>query len=263
MGDTGFLATLAARVVAALPDHGLYLFLVFSFLAGLARGFSGFGAALILVPVGGAIVGPKIISPALLVIDMLATLGMLPPAWRMANRREVFSMASGALIGVPLGTATLALTDPLALRWAITVAAAALLVLLASGWRYHGRPSFPLTAAVGGVAGIFSGAAQLGGPPVVAYWLSGLSQATVVRANLVLYFAISSLLSAITYTIGGLFVEEVFYLTLIILPLYAGGLFIGARLFGLAKPSTFRAICLVLIGLSALLGMPAFDALLR
>ncbi len=54
-----------------------------------------------------------------------------------------------------------------------------------------------------------------------------------------------------------------FALTLVILPLYAGGLYIGSRLFGLAKPSTFRVICYILIGASALLGMPALDALLR
>ncbi len=263
MGDTGFLAPLVLRIAASLPDQGLYLLAACTFIAGMARGFSGFGAALILIPIGGSIVGPKIISPVLLVIDTLAAAGMLPAAFRGANRREVFTMASGALIGVPLGTAALALADPLILRWAITVVSACLLALLVSGWRYHGQPSAPLTAGVGGVAGIFSGAAQLGGPPVVAYWLSGASEAFVVRSNLMLYFAISSLLTAISYTIGGLFVERVFALTLVILPLYGSGLYIGSRLFKLAKPSTFRFICYVLIGASAVLGMPALDTLLR
>ncbi len=263
MGVTGFFATLIARVAASLPEHGLYPLLICTFIAGMARGFSGFGAALILIPVGGSIVGPKIISPVLLVIDTIAAAGMLPAAWRAANRREVFTMASGALIGVPLGTAALALADPLILRWAITIVASLLLMLLVSGWRYHGQPRAPLTTGVGAIAGIFSGAAQLGGPPVVAYWLSGANDAAVIRSNLMLYFVISSALTAVAYLIGGLFVEAVFALTLVILPLYAGGLYIGSRLFGLAKASTFRIICYVLIGASAVLGMPALDTLLR
>ena len=263
MDDTGFFATLFARVATSLPEHGLYPLLICTFIAGLARGFSGFGAALILIPVGGSILGPKIISPVLLVIDTIAAAGMLPAAWRGANRHEVFIMASGALIGVPLGTAALALADPLVLRWAITIVATLLLALLVSGWRYHGQPRVPLTAGVGGIAGIFSGAAQLGGPPVVAYWLSGANDAPVIRSNLMLYFAISSGLTAVTYLIGGLFVEQVFAMTLVILPLYAGGLYFGSRLFGLAKASTFRIICYVLIGASAILGMPALDTLLR
>lgn len=263
MADTGFFAALFTRVATALPEHGLYVLLACTFIAGLARGFSGFGAALILIPIGGSILGPKIISPVLLVIDTIAAAGMLPAAWRAANRREVFTMASGALIGVPLGTAALALADPLILRWAITVVSVVLLALLISGWRYHGQPRAPLTAGVGGIAGIFSGAAQLGGPPVVAYWLSGASDVLVVRSNIMLYFAISSALTAISYLAGGLFVEQVFALTLVILPLYAGGLYVGSRLFGFARPSTFRIICYLLIGASAILGMPALDGLLR
>jgi uncharacterized membrane protein YfcA len=85
----------------------------------------------------------------------------------------------------------------------------------------------------------------------------------VIRSNLMLYFVMSSALTAVTYLISGLFVEQVFALTLVVLPLYAGGLYAGSRLFGLAKPSTFRIICYVLIGASAILGMPALDGLLR
>jgi uncharacterized membrane protein YfcA len=258
-----FLADLNVSFAAALPDHGLYALIAIAFIAGLARGFSGFGAALIFIPLGGAIIGPKLISPVLLVIDGLATLGMIPPAWRNANRREVFTMAIGAALGVPAGTAVLAMADPLILRWAITIIAACLLVLLVSGWRFHGETRTLLTAAVGLVAGLFSGAAQLGGPPVVAYWLGGKTQFARVRANVILYFSVSTCFSVISYYAGGLFVQAVFALTVIILPSYAVGLFAGSRLFGLAKESTFRIICYVLIGASALIGMPALDGILR
>jgi uncharacterized membrane protein YfcA len=257
------LAAVRAWFDAALPDHGVYALMFFAFVAGLARGFSGFGAALIFIPLGGAIIGPKLISPVLLVIDAIATLGMVPPAWRDANRREVFTMAAGAAIGVPLGTAVLALTDPLLLRWTITVAAIGLLALLISGWRYHGAPSAPLSSGVGIVAGLFSGAAQLGGPPVVAYWLGGNNNFGRVRANIVLYFSISTVFSVISYYIGGLFVQTVFALTVVILPSYTVGLYGGTRLFGLAKESTFRVTCYALIAGSAIIGMPLLDGIFR
>jgi uncharacterized membrane protein YfcA len=248
---------------AAMPDHGLYSLIGIALVAGLARGFSGFGAALIFIPLGGAIIGPKLISPVLLVIDGLATLGMIPPAWKRANRREVFTMAAGALLGVPAGTAVLTLMDPLLLRWSITVVALLLLGLLMSGWRYHGQPHSFLSAAVGLIAGVFSGAAQLGGPPVVAYWLGGKTDFTKVRSNIIVYFAISTCFSVASYYAGGLFVDTVFALTMVILPSYAIGLFFGSKLFGFARESTFRIICYTLIGASALLGMPALDGLLR
>lgn len=258
-----WMSGLNTSFAAALPDHGLYALIAIAFVAGLARGFSGFGAALIFIPLGGAIIGPKLISPVLLVIDGLATLSMIPPAWKSANRRDVFTMAIGAALGVPAGTAVLALMDPLILRWAITIIAACLLALLVSGWRFHGEPRTYFTTAVGLVAGLFSGAAQLGGPPVVAYWLGGKTDFARVRANVILYFSISTCFSVVSYYAGGLFVQAVFALTVIILPSYAVGLFAGSRLFGLAKESTFRIICYVLIGTSAAIGMPALDGILR
>jgi uncharacterized protein len=263
MSPDTLLANTSAWFVAALPDHGILMLVAIAFIAGLARGFSGFGAALIFIPLGGAIIGPRLISPVLLVIDGLATLGMIPPAWRSANRREVVTMAAGALLGVPVGTAALALMDPLVLRWAITAIAVCLLALLVSGWRYHGEPLMSLTSLTGLVAGLFSGAAQLGGPPVVAYWLGGKANFARVRSNIILYFAISTCFSVVSYYFGGLFVEAVFAVTIVILPSYAIGLYAGSKLFGFAKESTFRTICYFLIAASAILGMPALDGILR
>ncbi len=157
----------------------------------------------------------------------------------------------------------LALLDPTLLRWNITIIAIALLALLVSGWRYHGALSAPLSSGVGLIAGMFSGAAQLGGPPVVAYWLGGKSDFTRVRANVVLYFSISSVFSAISYYIGGLFVPAVFALTAVILPSYAVGLYGGSKLFGLAEERTFRIACYVLIAAAAIIGMPLLDSVLR
>lgn len=58
-------------------------------LAGLVRGFSGFGAAMIFVPVAGAIYEPKIAVVLLFIFDGLATAPMLVPAFRRCIWREV------------------------------------------------------------------------------------------------------------------------------------------------------------------------------
>jgi len=174
------------------PDYAgtFALLLAITFAASLARGFSGFGAALIFIPLVSALVGPKTAVPLLLVTDGLMTAGMIPGAVRRADRRDVFTMAIGAVVGVPAGTWLLTSLDPVVLRWCIVALAAAMLALLLSGWRYRGRPKPPLTVLVGLVSGFFSGAAQVGGPPVVAYWLGSTTAAAPVRANIVLFFAL-------------------------------------------------------------------------
>jgi uncharacterized membrane protein YfcA len=251
----------------SLPiDHSvgtLVMLAVSAFAAAMARGFSGFGGALIFVPLASAMVGPRAAAPLLLIIDGVAAAGLIPSAWRYSDKREVSTMALGAIIGVPLGAIVLANTDPLVIRWTIVFVVIVLLLLLVSGWRYRRRPTVPLTIGVGALAGLFSGAAQIGGPPVVAYWLSGALPAEVVRANIVLYFAISTVISLISYLAGGLFTTSVFGFAAIAGPSYGLGLYVGARLFRLARESTFRWTCYGLIAAAAFLSLPTLDDLLR
>ena len=255
-----FAAFLEAWIPGHSPAELAFVFLA-ALIAGLARGFSGFGGALIFVPLAGAAVGPKIAPALLLVIDGIMTLGMLPEGWRRANRREVFTMLIGAVVGVPAGTILLTLLPSVTLRWIISGVVLCLLIFLISGWRYHGRPKTSLTIGVGALAGLFGGAAQLSGPPVVAYWLGGAIQALTVRANLVLYFALSSCISATSYLLGGILTFEVLLISLVAGPGYGIGLYVGSKLFGVASDTTFRRLCFMLIAMAAIVGLPAFDGL--
>lgn len=230
---------------------------------GLARGFAGFGSAMIFVPLASAVIGPRAAVPILFLMDAVMALPLIPPALRLGDRREVLTMALGALAGVPLGIAVLTGLDPVMFRWAIVVAVFGLLALLISGWRYRGRPKPALTIGVGVVAGLFSGAAQVGGPPVVAYWLGGVIPARIVRANIILYFAVATVLSAIGYVWSGLISGAVVLPAAAIAPAYGAGLFLGSRMFGRADEAVFRRLCFSMIAVAALLSMPLLDGVLR
>lgn len=231
--------------------------------ASLARGFSGFGAALIFIPLASALLGPQVAVPLLLVTDGIMTAGMIPKAIKTADRSDVLTMALGAVIGIPVGIWLLTTLDPQVLRWAIVLVATLMLGLLVSGWRYQGRPKAPLTILVGAVSGLFSGAAQIGGPPVVAYWLGGTIPALIVRANIIFYFATTTLISAIGYVWGGLFTLQILALAVTIAPVYGLGAWAGSKMFGLASEQTFRRICLAMIAVATLISMPVLDGWLR
>jgi uncharacterized membrane protein YfcA len=234
-----------------------------AFVAGLARGFSGFGSALIFMPLASSVVGAQIASPLLLLIDFSTTLTLIPNAARQADKRDVSIISIGALIGIPLGTMVLAWADPLAVRWGIALLIITLLVLLMSGRRFSGQPTTPLTISVGVVGGFFGGLAQAGGPPVVLYWLREGAVAAVTRANIILYFAIGDVLIVISYFIGGLWNATIISLGIVTGPLFGLGLWIGSKLFGKASDELFRRICYTLIAVSAVIGLPLFDGLFR
>ncbi len=242
-----------------LPDvetSTLGLLMLAAFVAGMARGFSGFGAALIFVPLAGALVGPKLGAPILVIIDGIFASYLIPSAWKLGDRRDIALMLSGALVGVPVGTVILALFAPVTLRWLIAGMASVMLLLLVSGWRYRGKPHALATVFIGAISGLFSGIAQIGGPPVVSYWLGTETAHAKLRANIILYFAASTVLSLIAYIWGGLMSMHVLKLALFTGPVYGLGTMVGTRMFGLASPIIFRTSSLVLIALAVLLSLP-------
>src|SRR6266702_8792817 len=75
-----------------------------AFVSGTARGFSGFGSALIFMPLASSIAGPRLVAALLLIIDFIAATPLIPNAWKQADRKATAIMVFGALIGVPVGT---------------------------------------------------------------------------------------------------------------------------------------------------------------
>src|ERR1700745_1329368 len=91
-----------------------------AFVSGTARGFSGFGSALIFMPLASSIAAPRLVAALLLIIDFVAAAPLIPNGWRNANRKAVAVMAFGALFGTPIGTYALTRLDPITARWIIS-----------------------------------------------------------------------------------------------------------------------------------------------
>ena len=255
--------SLSALIPADLSTSVAIAIVAIAFVSATARGFSGFGSALIFMPLASSIAAPKLVAALLLIIDLVAAAPLLPNAWKQADRKATVVMAAGALVGVPVGTHFLTRLDPVTTRWIISCFVAALLVLLLSGWRYRGKEYAALSVGVGGLAGFCSGLAQTGGPPIVGYWLGRPIPSVIARANILLFFGFSDFFSAVAYAVGGLINADAIKFSLVVGPVYAIGVWFGASLFGKASESVFRAICYVLIAAAVIIGLPALDGVLR
>jgi uncharacterized membrane protein YfcA len=231
--------------------------------SGTARGFSGFGSALIFMPLASSLAAPRLVAAVLLIIDFVAAGPMLPNAWRQADRSATAIMVAGALIGVPLGTYFLSRLDPVTTRWIISGFVFALLLLLISGWRYHGKERPAISMGIGGLSGFCSGLAQTGGPPIVGYWLGRPVASAIARANILLFFGASDFFSAASYALAGLITADAVRFSLLLGPIYGIGVWFGASLFGRASEKLFRSICYALIAAAVVIGLPALDRLLR
>jgi uncharacterized membrane protein YfcA len=234
-----------------------------AFVSGTARGFSGFGSALIFMPLASSMADPRLVAALLLVIDFVAAAPLLPNAWEKADRKATAIMVFGALIGVPIGTYFLSRLDPVTTRWIISSFVFALLLLLLSGWRYRGKEHAAISIGIGGLSGFCSGLAQTGGPPIVAYWLGRPIASVMARANIVLFFGASDLFSAVSYATAGLITMDSILFSFVVGPVYGIGVWFGASLFGKASETVFRTICYALIAAAVIFGLPALDSILR
>jgi len=234
-----------------------------AFISGTARGFSGFGSALIFMPLASSMAAPRLVAALLLIIDFVAVAPLIPNAWKHADRKATAVMVFGALIGVPIGTYFLSRLDPVTTRWIISAFVFALLLLLVSGWRYRGGDHAALSIGIGGLSGFCSGLAQTGGPPIVGYWLGRPISSVIARANILLFFGASDFFSAVSYATTGLITADSIKFSLMVGPVYAIGVAFGALLFGKAGERVFRSICYVLIAAAVVIGLPMLDGVLR
>jgi len=230
-------------------------------LAGLVRGFSGFGSALIYMPLISAIYGPRLAAPTLLLIDSICALPFALRAMPNCNKREVVPVSIAGAIALPLGALALLLVDAQILRWVIAVLVLIALATLAGGWRYQGRPTLAASLGVGTLAGLGAGAVQIGVPPLLVFWLGGKNNAFTVRANIMVYFISQEAISYVVYYVGGLFtVQSLTLAPLLGLPFLAA-LALGAFWFHGASEALYRRIAYLVIALAVLVSLPIFDGL--
>ena len=230
-------------------------------LAGLVRGFSGFGAAMIFLPLAGIVIRPEVAVPLLFVADNLATLHITLPSLRRCCWAEILPLAAGATVTIPFGVALLVSIDPEAMRWGISLLILLAVAVLASGWRLQRTLPLAGTAAVGGLTGLAGGAASLYGPPLILFWLGGRSGAVQVRDNVYAIFGLLSVVAGIAQWLNGLLTLPVLHEALTLLPVYVLGTLAGSRLFRGASDGLFRQLALGLCALAALAALPLWERL--
>lgn len=256
-------AAIISPSIAALLEPRLPAAVVIALLAGIVRGFSGFGAALVYVPLMSAVYDPKIAAATIFLIDVVSATPFAVRAFPRCHWRDVLPLALAASVTVPLGAAALNVLAPATMRWFIAAIVLGALAVLASGWRYHGRPRLPITLGVGALAGLFGGASQMSGPPVIAYWLGSAIEAATVRANLMVFFALTSIMSGAAYLLQGLFTPTTLVIALVVAPAYGIAMIAGARLFHGASERLYRRVAYLIIAAAAVISLPIFDDLLR
>lgn len=222
-------------------------------LAALVRGFAGFGFSLISVTAISLMLPVAQIVPTIFLMEILASLNLLPGIWREIDWRSLRWVLLGYVLGLPFGTYFLVSVpaDPARVGLGIVVIAAALMML--RGFRLARRPGPAASTGIGVGSGLLNGAFGVGGPPVVLFYFSAPGSAAIGRASIIGYFLCTDLLGAGYFATQGLVTRQTFVQLLFWLPALLVGVWIGARSFRRTSEEVFRIwvlrILLVLAGL--------------
>lgn len=241
---------------AAFATPGLIWLCLTIAVAGIVRGFTGFGTALIFVPVAGIFLPPASVLAVIALTGIGSTLALLPRAWRQADRADVALLAFAALCTVPLGLTLMVRLEAESVRWLVALFASLTLLALITGWRYRGRITRPSMAAIGGAAGVIGGLTGLTGPVVVLFYLTGQSMVQTVRANTILFLAILDVVLVVNLLWRGAIDARLVAIAAILSVPYLTTTLIGQALFSPAQERLYRGVAYAVIALAVITGLP-------
>lgn len=241
-------------------DARLVMVIVAVTIAGLLRGFIGFGAALISVPIFSLVLGPHAAIPVNAVMGLPAVFQLLPEAVRRAERPVVVPICLATFAATPIGTWALVAADPALMTVAISALVLLMVAVLASGWRLRGAIGMGKLITAGVAGGLVQGVAGVGGPPVVAVALSRPGEASQQRANVLALMTAISLSSILPLAYHGLFTRQTVIIGLLLIPIYSAATALGARYFALGGQKHYRRAALATL---AVIGIATLIASLR
>jgi len=223
--------------------------------AAFVRGYSGFGFSLLAITALSLRLAPAEIVPSIFLMEIAASLHLLPSIWRDIHWRTIGVLLVGYTVAVPFGVWLLASMPQAPMKVALGLAVLLSTLLLMRGFALKRMPGTAATVATGGASGLLNGAFGIGGPPVVLFYLSTPGAAAIGRASIIFFFLFTDLLGVAYFATQGLVTGQSFVQFVFWMPTLLIGVWIGAHGFRRVAQATFRRwVLVILIGL-AVLGM--------
>jgi uncharacterized membrane protein YfcA len=223
------------------------------FLAAIVRGYSGFGFSLLAITALSLALTPAQIVPSIFMLEIAASLHLLPGIWKDIHWSSIGLLIIGCLIATPLGVWLLANMPAAPMQIALAVFVLIATVLLWQGFALKTMPGRVASTATGAASGFFNGAFGIGGPPVILFYFASPAGNEAGRASVIVYFLATDAIGLVFLANQGLVTLDAAFRAIIFLPALLAGVWLGARSFKTTDPAVFRKWVLALLALLALL----------
>ncbi len=236
----------------AVPAEQAALVAVSVGLAALIRAFTGFGFAMLVVPVFSFFLTPGDAVVLSAVLAFLLGLISYRSWWALFPVSPAKPMVAGSVMGTAIGVWFLASLSVAEFQLWIGVSVVIASIALSRFVPAERAASNPMTLATGVASGLMNGAFAIPGPPVILYVVATLSDPVKSRAFLMMFFWCSSLVSLVMFGAAGLITSRPFQLLWIALPAMWLGNQAGNWAFGRFAGAAYRPF---VVGLCILIGL--------
>jgi len=217
------------------------------FMAFFIQAFTGFGSALVAMPLLIALVGVETAAPLFALIAQIAGIGFLIKYRDSWNWRAVWRVALASLLAIPAGVwgarqldqdLVLSLLGLFTLAYALFALGGLVMpAIKQQRWAY----------GFGFIAGLLHGAYNTGGPPLVMYGTSQQWQPGEFKSNLQSLFFINGILTISTHVVTGHMSTPIIIQFIMALPVVFIAQQLGFSLDKYINPALFRKAVLVLL----------------
>lgn len=239
------------------PIAAVVLLSTVTVVAGVLRGVTGFGAALLMAPVFSFFMSPSGTTFALLLTNIAASVQLFQESRRDIPWGTIVRLAPSALVAIPVGVWLLTALDAEVIRRIIGLVVLVLAVLLLAGWRYRGRRGLLSDSVTGLTSGLLQGIAGIGGPPVILYLMASDLSVRTARAAMSMFFGLVGVISMLALLATGEVTATDMTRGAIAVPIHLFGAYLGSIGFGLLMRWGERPVRLVSIALLLVAGLMA------
>ncbi|MEQ1714701.1 MAG: sulfite exporter TauE/SafE family protein [Hyphomicrobium sp.] len=241
------------QAIGNLPDLSVLLTAgCIALAAGLLHGYSGFGGALMMVPVMSHLLDPAQAVAVTMIAVSLGQISLVVRAAPIAQWRELIPFLAACSVAMPLGVFILAVTDVVTLRRLVAFGTIAMATLLLSGWAYRGRRTILMSGIFGALIGLIGGASGQGGPIAVAYFIAAPTDAHIQRANIVTAVSCATLALLVGLFLANILTAKTFYFGMALSVPFILGTWLGGRAFALVPIRHYKPIVLGLLFLAGI-----------
>lgn len=234
-----------------------FILLAAVFLAVFTQSVSGFGVALVAMSILPGILGIRIATPLVALIAIVLEIFLFLRYRSAFKLQAIWRIILASVAGIPIGLYALKQVDP---EIIVKFLGLILIAYAVYGLFQLKLPELkhPLWAfLVGLISGIFGGAYNTIGPPVIIYGNCQKWLPKTFKSNLQGYFMVTSSVIVLGHSISGNMTVDVWKYFLQSVPAIILGVIAGVSLDNVINPDLFRKIVLGLLlvmGLSLVIG---------